>query len=717
MRKPQIPDQQRNALTLFIVLVVTLSAELFVFNLAHWRTISHGNVSVGAASLGSGLRQSDTPGVYTITDADNAWIDFPVTTPDRQKPLLDSIRIVPPDDTQHDEIPPTTHYQLSTRNEAGDWVNISYSAWRNQLTENLAYCADSPATQYMLIPNRTTDAIRISFTDGVGATVPISSIAPNVTVPLTICWQRILAILLIAALVLMFRPASPLYAVTVDLRNVRQRIGIIVNVSVLCLLFVALCCISGDITHAYASRSYNATFSHWTDLNQYQQLADAFLHGRLNLDLPVDPQLAAMDNPYDFYQRQQLGESGATIFWDHAFYDGKYYVYFGALPALILFAPFQALTGHWLPSPVAVMVFGVIFICAISALLTTLCATRFRGRIPYGTLLLSVNLTVLGCGIVYYGFQPDFYAIPFISSLAFTALGLLLWCTARTSSGKLSTARIIGGSAFIACNLGCRPQFLVACLLAFPLFWNEIVHTRELFSRQSIGRTVGAFVPFAIAAIPWMAYNAARFGSPFDVGSAYNLTGYDATRLRPALIAFPAMLFIQLFQPPMVNTEFPFVHAINNAIPVPCEPSLGGYFVIVPFAALGFLLVALRQRLKAIHVFGLAVILATTATLMVLFDIGLAGTTNRYHGDFAWLCMLLAVVVLYALETRHGPSAYDGPTVARTVFRTVLLAMLLWSLFIYVTGCFSPERYDPLIDLNPNLYYTVKSWFLGFYAI
>ena len=255
MRKPQIPDQQRNALMLFIVLVVTLSAELFVFNLAHWRTISHGNVSVGAASLGSGLRQSDTPGVYTITDADNAWIDFPVTTPDRQKPLLDSIRIVPPDDTQHDEIPPTTHYQLSTRNEAGDWVNISYSAWRNQLTENLAYCADSPATQYMLIPNRTTDAIRISFTDGVGATVPISSIAPNVTVPLTICWQRILAILLIAALVLMFRPASPLYAVTVDLRNVRQRIGIIVNVSVLCLLFVALCCISGDITHAYASRS------------------------------------------------------------------------------------------------------------------------------------------------------------------------------------------------------------------------------------------------------------------------------------------------------------------------------------------------------------------------------------------------------------------------------------------------------------------------------
>lgn len=82
------------------------------------------------------------------------------------------------------------------------------------------------------------------------------------------------------------------------------------------------------------------------DRSQYQQLADAFLHGRTWIDAHVPDWLAAMDNPYDEQARGTLGaQTGDASRWDWAFYHGRYYCYFGPLPALLLFAPFKALTG------------------------------------------------------------------------------------------------------------------------------------------------------------------------------------------------------------------------------------------------------------------------------------------------------------------------------------------------------------------------------------
>ena len=71
--------------------------------------------------------------------------------------------------------------------------------------------------------------------------------------------------------------------------------------------------------------------------DQYERMAQSILNGHLYLEYEdVDPRLSEMENPYDPQARKELG---IYYHWDHAFYNGKYYMYFGIVPVFLLFLP------------------------------------------------------------------------------------------------------------------------------------------------------------------------------------------------------------------------------------------------------------------------------------------------------------------------------------------------------------------------------------------
>lgn len=72
------------------------------------------------------------------------------------------------------------------------------------------------------------------------------------------------------------------------------------------------------------------------------------------MDTDVDPALATLENPWDPEQRAGRGLSDAT------YYKGRYYLYFGITPILLLFLPFRVLTGFHLGEPLACLVFAVV---------------------------------------------------------------------------------------------------------------------------------------------------------------------------------------------------------------------------------------------------------------------------------------------------------------------------------------------------------------------
>ena len=78
-------------------------------------------------------------------------------------------------------------------------------------------------------------------------------------------------------------------------------------------------------------------------------------------------------------------------------------------------------------------------------------------------------------------------------------------------------------------------------------------------SKQGITEAIAFVLPVILVALGLMAYNAVRFGSPFDFGANYNLTSNDMThrgfrigRLAPALFTY----FLSL---PVVQAVFPYL--------------------------------------------------------------------------------------------------------------------------------------------------------------
>jgi len=115
--------------------------------------------------------------------------------------------------------------------------------------------------------------------------------------------------------------------------------------------------------------------------NYYDLLADAFRSGRLDISLPPDPEKGA--DPMRYTPRTH----------DVSLYHGKYYLYFGAAPAAVLFLPWRILTGSDLPQYWA----GALF--AGMGYLFTVALLRWirRDFLPWVSPgLMSVSALVLG---------------------------------------------------------------------------------------------------------------------------------------------------------------------------------------------------------------------------------------------------------------------------------------------------------------------------------
>ena len=100
--------------------------------------------------------------------------------------------------------------------------------------------------------------------------------------------------------------------------------------------------------------------------NQYELTAEAFLEGHLNIEYEdYDVRLEQMEKPYNAHERRA---QGIPYHWDHSFYHGKYYMYFGVVPVILVFLPFRAVFGVSLPAFIGTAIFVAGFILGIFTL-------------------------------------------------------------------------------------------------------------------------------------------------------------------------------------------------------------------------------------------------------------------------------------------------------------------------------------------------------------
>ena len=183
----------------------------------------------------------------------------------------------------------------------------------------------------------------------------------------------------------------------------------------------------------------------------YQLLTDAFLAGQTSLLVQPPAQLLALPDPYDPRANAYLRLHDASL------YHGKYYLYFGPTPAIVLFLPYKVLTGSHLPSRIAVALFCVAgFAC--SCALFFLLAKREKWDCPqwFGSAaMLSLGTAVAASFVLTH---PSFYEVAISAGYCFIMAGFLL--TAHSlGQDRPRVLSLIGAGLCFGLAVGCRPNF------------------------------------------------------------------------------------------------------------------------------------------------------------------------------------------------------------------------------------------------------------------
>ena len=257
--------------------------------------------------------------------------------------------------------------------------------------------------------------------------------------------------------------------------------------------------------------------------NQYEKMTESILNGHLYLEYDVDPRLMEMDNPYDPIARD---EEGVDYHWDHAFYNGHYYMYFGVVPVFLTFLPYKLITGLTLTTYHATQLYTALFIAGLFVFFQKVKKNMFPSLSLHLQLEMSVAFSLMSVWFI--SARPALYCTAIAAGICMEIWSFVFFFQAvfveKSENKQISTA--FWGSLFGALAFGCRPTAALANLVV-PFFLIVYLKKRSKIDAKLIAKLLLAALPYFIIAALLMAYNNARFDSPFEFGQAYQLTVTD----------------------------------------------------------------------------------------------------------------------------------------------------------------------------------------------
>jgi len=398
--------------------------------------------------------------------------------------------------------------------------------------------------------------------------------------------------------------------------------------------------------------------------DRYNQLASALLH--LHLYVGRAPTaLTQLADPY----RPELNRAFVAGINDDVLYHGRLYFIWGPAPALVLLVPLHLL-GY---EPSASVTVGVYSIVGLGFALATLrVLVKQIGDVPMWMCAIAGLALSLSSAIPFLLRTPSVSEDILAGGYCFMMAGVWLTVVALTSR-RASVPRLALMSLCFGLAAGSRPTLGLGALVLIPVY----LRLRPNRSRQSLLLSLG--LPIAVCFVLLLGYNQARFHQPFEIGSHYQLTGYDSRTapLGRLSYALPGA-WLYVISPPQPMIVFPFI-ALSRpqaAYPRAIGPPeiTGGLLPMAPIVAFVAALPWIWRRRPAL--------LGTLAApFMVLAGAGMAmmlvaayelfASTERYEVDFATLFLLGGVAAWLALSM--GP-----PSRRRRLLRVVGGVLAAW---------------------------------------
>ncbi len=484
------------------------------------------------------------------------------------------------------------------------------------------------------------------------------TVAMNLDYPSNFSFLRVLTFLLFAVFVYLFiKSVAMNKSVKSQEKTFKAVTTVIILFFVMLLLFM---------TVVESSDYSGSVFKQTTGNQMTKELVDAFKAGRVTLDTPVSEGLLALENPYDWSQRV---ESGVNALWDHVMYEGEYYSYYGIGPVLLLFLPYNLLTGFYFPSSVATFLFsavGIIFLALTFKKLTK----RYFSDIPLSMYIVSLVMLLSSCGIWYCIIPSNFYEIAQTSGFCFVTLGAYFLVSANVlKKGKINLLNLALSSVFLSLAVTCRPTTAVWCIVALLFIGAGIVkinREKKATSKAPVSYVkylLCAMLPFVVIGAVQMIYNYVRFDSFTDFGIKYSLTINDFLSAQYHTQFAAIGFYNYLIAPPSFSSNFPFVMTnittldVNGYYFTATNNGCGLFFRALPMFALFLAPSALKHIKKEnrgiITVLFLSV--AVIAPFAIIYSIWESGYGVRYMVDFAWQMLMCALFIIFILY-RHTKS-------------------------------------------------------------
>jgi hypothetical protein len=410
----------------------------------------------------------------------------------------------------------------------------------------------------------------------------------------------------------------------------------------------------------------------WTDFppstNYYDLQATAFSHGQLALEVQPDATLLALENPHEPEDRE-----GIPVLWDATLYEGKYYLYWGPAPAILL-----AVLKLFYSREIGDNILTFLFLCGAFLFLVSIIVDLWKTYFPEmpGAILLgSIALAGLINPLPFVLIEARIYEAAIAAGQFFFLGGLYFLFT------SFHRPRLI---QLVLCGLCFTFAVGSRTTLVFPIFFLLIVFSIWAFrthKEQMISFFAALLTPLVIGALAYAWYNFARFGSMTEFGYAYQLTGFNINASIGdtfSLAYIPPNLFKTLFNPFEWKDGFPFfkpalwggpeswLRTYNPKIYYYLAEGITGLLIGSPFLIFAFL----RKRRE---LFWISISLTGSALLLFLLTQVFFYTTMRYLLDLVPALTLLAVLGFW--------SAFDS---LKNKMPIPVLAVTLWAYTILI---------------------------------
>ncbi len=353
-------------------------------------------------------------------------------------------------------------------------------------------------------------------------------------------------------------------------------------------------------------------------MGYYDFLADAFLQGRTYIE----------PTPQQVYLHDMIP------------YQNRYYLQWGPFPAL--FHAVAKLVGLKLSDRVGCMLAALLNAAVFLAIIVHL-RRRFFPTIPNAVLGWFFFAFALATPTVLLGLRGTVYH----ESAAVGGLGILwsFFALLRYQEDHAPRWALAMGAGVAVAALSRLPLIVYAGGLTLAIM--ATLYTGRSSKRKVIGSLALFGLPVVAAGLLTMAYNQARFGSPWDFGRFYLPSTTSADSKAFAAANMPENLRNYLLAPPKWTPDFPWIEHVGWA---PVEQTnraedMSSLLIASPFVLLAALCWPLWRRGDhdpRLRIFTIAT--ALSSLLMFVIMLSFVASARRYAQDFLPLWVILAFV-------------------------------------------------------------------------